>query len=112
MKINSQLIKIIKTHEYLKIGGCDFMKLDKCRYSYQLIEKILVNIAAKNRLNWKDLTNIYAHNDEIFVELCVAIILINKYMNKYFNIENGESLIYTRYDFTKMIRLYKNTQTN
>ena len=68
MKINSQLIKIIKTHEYLKIGGCDFMKLDKCLQSYLFIEKILVNIADKNRLNWNDLTNFYAHNDEIFVE--------------------------------------------
>lgn len=112
MKINSQLIKIVKTHDYLKNGGCDFMKLDNCRYSHQLIEKILVNIAAKNCVNWKYLTNIHAHNDEIFVELCVAIILINKYMSKYFNIENGESLIYTRYDFTEMIGLYKNTQTN
>lgn len=109
--LSSKKIEELKKHPFLQNGGCDFMRLNECQNSYEVIEKILLNVAARNRISWNVLLRKLVFEDG-FTELCCAMILINKYLKEIFNIEKGETLCQTGYDFSKLIEEYSHWKTN
>lgn len=111
MQLSSRDKVRLKNHPYLQEGGCDFMLLGKCKNTYEVIERILLNIAAKNSISWSKLLRTLNFEDG-FVELCCAMILINKYLRQIFNIEKGETLCQTGYDFSQLIEEYSHWETN
>lgn len=111
MEISSKMKMKLKQHPFLQKGGCDFMKLDECKYTHEVIERILLNVSAKNNTNWNVLLRTLMFED-LFTELCCAMILINTHLRQIFNIEKGETLCHTGYDFGALIEEYSHWESN
>jgi hypothetical protein len=112
INLNTRQKAKLKAHPLLLEGGHAYMHLESCRYTHELIEKVLINVAAKNALRWSVLLKTLYHDENQFIELCVAMILINKYSRLIFNIEKGENLCFTGYEFGQVIEDYNRKQTN
>jgi|JI6StandDraft_1071083.scaffolds.fasta_scaffold384565_2 hypothetical protein len=108
--LNTRQKAKLKAHPLLLEENHAFMQLHSCKYTHELIERVLINVAAKNNLKWIMLLKTLSYDEEQFVELCVAMILINKYLKLIFNIEKGEKLCLTGYEFGQVIEEYYRTQ--
>lgn len=109
MKLSPRHITLISEHPFMVYNGADFMQLEFCTKPYQVIERVLTNVAAKNGITWKDLLQTGTSDEELFIELCVAVILIDRYLKLLFNIEKADKLILTGTDFAEAIQDYNNS---
>lgn len=71
---------LIQNHPFMQKKGCEFMRLDTTQLPHQIVEKILLNVAARNSMTWKELLNTDYYDTDTFAEACVAVILVNKYL--------------------------------
>jgi len=110
--LNTRQKAKLKANPLLLDGGHAYMQLEYCKNTYELIERVVLNVAAKNGLRWNILLKTLSHDENQFIELCVAMILINRYARTLFYIENGENLCFTGYEFGKVIEYYNQTQSN
>lgn len=87
-------------------NGCDFMQLDRVRKPYEIIERILVNVGAKNGLTWKQLLDTNYTQTELFAELCVAVILIDKYLSELFFMDENDRYSLIGYEYAQILDEY------
>lgn len=101
--MTTRLLLSITEHPFMQEDGCKFMQLERCKKPYQLIEKILINVAAKNSITWKELLNAEWTDFELHPELCVAVILLNKYLYVLFNMSEADRYSLIGYKYARMI---------
>jgi hypothetical protein len=77
----------------------EFLRLHECRKPYEILERIWLNVSSKCGRSWKDIYNAKQVNCELFAELCVALILIQRALKEHakFNDEDVEELLGARF---------------
>jgi hypothetical protein len=107
--MTTRLFLSIIEHPFLQEGGCDFMQLGMCKKPYQIIEKILLNVSAKNSIKWAQLIKTEPTDYDLYPELCVAVILMDKYLYDLFNMSEADRYTLIGYKFARMIDEFKET---
>ena len=90
----------------MRKNGCDFLRLDTCQLPHQIIEKILINVAAKNGVSWKELIGVDYYNTELVAEACVAAILIEKYISPAFDDERRSNYALSGFRYYDIVEDY------
>jgi len=106
MKTNTKLLLLIQEHEFMQQYGCDFMQLYRVKKPYEIIERVLTNVAAKNGMTWKQLLQIKYTETELFAELCVAVIIIDRYLYELFRMEENVRYSLIGYEYAQIIDEY------
>lgn len=106
MKTNARILLMIQEHDYMQSNGCDFMQLYRVKKPYEIIERVLLNLAAKNGLTWKQLLETKYSQTELFVELCVAVIIIDRYLYEVFRLEENIRYSLIGYEYAQIIDEY------
>jgi hypothetical protein len=75
--LNKEILHTVRQSPWLDPYALDCLRLHECTYPYEVIERVLLNVAAKKGRSWKDIYFAKRFNTELFSELCVALILID-----------------------------------
>lgn len=94
-ELNSRTILIIQDSQWFKPYSIDFLRLNECIKAHEILERIWINVASKCSKSWKDIYNAKQENCEVFAELCVSLILIQRALKEHikFNDEEVEELL-------------------
>ena len=94
-ELNSRTILLIENSEWFRPYAIEFLLLNECRKPYEILERIWLNVASKCGKSWKDIYNAKQENCEVFAELCVSLILIQRALKEHikFNDEEVEELL-------------------
>ena len=97
-ELNSRTILLIQNSDWFKPYALAFLQLDECRKPHEILERIWINVAAKCGRSWKDIYKGKEENCDLFAELCVALILIQRALKEhmYFTDEDIEILLGAR----------------
>ena len=97
-ELNSRTILLIQNSDWFKPYALVFLQLDECRKPHEILERIWINVAAKCGRSWKDIYKAKEENCDLFAELCVALILIQRALKEhmYFTDEDVEILLCAR----------------
>jgi len=104
--MSDRLFLLIQEHSFLQKDGINFLRLDRCKKPYEIIEIILLNVASKSGITWLNLLKTKPTEIEQYAELCVAIILIDRYLAEFFNIKEEERLDLVGYQFADILDAY------
>lgn len=105
-RLTDRLFLRIQEHEFMQPKGVNFMQLERCKKPYEIIEVILLNVAAKNGIKWLELLKTDYNQADMFAELCVAVILIDRYLYEIFDISQTARLGLVGYQFTYILEQY------
>ena len=94
-ELNSRTILLIENSEWFRPYAIEFLLLNECRKPYEILERIWLNVASKCGKSWKDIYNAKQKNCEVFAELCVSLIFIQRALKEHikFNDEEVEELL-------------------
>jgi len=112
MRLTSRLFLLIQDHDFMQKGGCDFMQLQNCKKPYEVLERILLNVSAKNCISWVELLHTKQTETERFAELCVAIILIDKYLKEVFEMNEEDRNTLIGFQYSQIIDEYYGSISN
>jgi hypothetical protein len=68
------------------------MGLNETQETYQVFEVVMLNLAADMCKSWKQIYKANPRNKETFIQLCVAAILIDKWLKNRFDINESVRL--------------------
>ena len=105
-KLSTRVILLIQNHELMKLDACAFLNMEECKYTYNVFEKILVHMAERNKVKWQELWNAKPSNPELYAELCVAVLLIDRYLNDLFDYSERYRNMLIGYRFVPMLEDY------
>jgi len=105
-RLTDRLFLHIQQHEFMQPKGVKFMELERCKKPYEIIEKILLNVAAKSGITWLKLLKTEYNETERFAELCVAVILIDKYLYDIMDMSQSYRLGLVGYQFSYILEEY------
>ena len=84
MEISKDIRNKVKYSDWLKPRYCDYLQLEQCAHVYQLIERITLNTSAELSVSWKIMWDASPEDEQLFVNLIVTAILIDKYLHELF----------------------------
>lgn len=88
--LTKEILYTVRQSEWLDPYALNNLRLEECTEAYQIIERVLVNVAAKKGRTWKDIYFARRLNTELFSELCVALILIDAGLRIHLKFETEE----------------------
>jgi hypothetical protein len=88
--LSREILYTVRNSPWLDPYALDCLRLNECTEAYQIIERVLVNVAAKKGRTWKDIYFARRLNIELFSELCVALILIDAGLRTHLKFEAEE----------------------
>jgi hypothetical protein len=68
----------------------EFLRLDECRKPHEILERIWLNVASKCGRSWKDIYHAKEVNCEVFAELCISLILIQRALKEHLNFKDDD----------------------
>jgi len=89
-ELNSRTILLIQNSEWFRPYATEFLRLHECRNNYEILERIWINVASKCGRSWKDIYNAKQVNCEVFAELCVSLILIQRALKEHMKMNDEE----------------------
>lgn len=93
MKLTPKILLRIDSSKWIQDELIGFeLGLHKCTKPYQIFEKVFLNVASENSKTWKDIYNANPRNTDNFSQLCIAAILIDKWLGKVLNYQEAERL--------------------
>lgn len=109
MVISKNIRSKVKYSEWLSPRYCDYLRLEECAHVYQLIERITLNTAAELGVNWKVLWDAAPEDEQLFVNLIITAILIDKYLHELFkySTEDREKILGVK--LTNILHEYYNS---
>lgn len=78
---------MIKNSKWLEREAYESLHLETCKFTYEIFERVLVNIAASSGYKWKELHNAKPYDKELFSELVVALMIIKRGLMKHFEMD-------------------------
>ena len=105
-KLNNHIFLQIKKHDYMQKDGCAHLNLHTCKRPYEVLERILVQLAAKNSIRWQDLLKTRPNETSQYVELCVAVILIDRFLRDLFDMSERNRILLIGFEFTQIVDAY------
>ena len=84
--IPSSVMLRLRKHKYLENEFIYSLKIDECKYQYQVFEKVFETIAEDNNMCWKDIFQASHRSIEKYTLLCVSSILIDKLLRLEFHL--------------------------
>lgn len=102
-ELNSRTILLIQNSEWFKPYALEFLRLHECRKPHEILERIWLNVAAKCGRSWKDIYNAKQTNCEVFAELCVSLILIERALKEHLKMNDAEVEELLGYKFCQIL---------
>lgn len=99
--------KAIKNHSFLIEENVLFLNIDKCEHTYQIFERIFLNVAAKRCVNWQSIYHAKEEHGTLYADLIVCLILIEKYLKLNFKKNDDEVASLLGYDFYDILESYR-----
>jgi hypothetical protein len=84
--IPSSVMLKLRKHKYLENEFIYSLKIDECKYQYQVFEKVFGTIAEAHNMYWKDIFHASHRSLEKYTLLCVSTILIDKLLRTEFHL--------------------------
>jgi hypothetical protein len=84
MKLSENVLLLISQHPFL--DQVDFCDPDAVTEIYEVFEYVFLNVAARNSITWKTLLYSNTNEPRMFAEFCVALILIDRFLNYRFGL--------------------------
>lgn len=91
-ELNSRTILIIQNSQWFKPYSIDFLRLNECIKAHEILERIWINVAAKCGKSWKVIYYAKQENCDVFAELCVSLILIQRALKEHLHYNDNEVL--------------------
>ena len=88
--INQRVLKQIEQSGCLEPQYFDELNLKRCKEVHQAYEAIFLNVAARRGVHWKDIFKATSRNLELFSELCMAVILLDRCLRIHFKYNTSE----------------------
>lgn len=76
---------------------------------YQIFEGVFVNVSASIGKHWKDVYNAKNHQIELYVQLCICSILVDKWLKKRFKLHPEERVHLLGARLSEIVMKYKNS---
>jgi hypothetical protein len=89
-ELNSRTILLIQSSEWFRPYATEFLRLHECRNNYEILERIWLNVASKCGRSWKDIYKAKEENCDLFAELCVALILIQRALKEHMDLTDED----------------------
>lgn len=105
--ITKRLIDKIQSSRYLSDDFYLNIGLDKCNRVHQAYEKIFVNLAANSGHRWQNIFHASPRLFELFSELCIAVILLDRCLKNRFKYNSSERREIMGPRFCEIIDRYK-----
>lgn len=88
----------LQKHEYLDREFYESLRIEECKFQYQVFEKVFKSIAKKHNIGWRHIYRAEAKNSQSFLLLCICLIIIDKALRFEFRlpIVDRESLLLDR----------------
>jgi hypothetical protein len=96
----------IRKSEWMYSGSCDFMNFNAQMKYYLVFERIILNVAASNGIDYRLM--LHAKTDSpAYVPKCIAFILIDRTFRVIFNMSEDERISLLGVSNYKIIEEYK-----
>jgi hypothetical protein len=87
MKLTPKTLHKINSSKWIQEELIGYeLGLHKCNKAYQVFEIVMLNVASEMCKSWKDIYNANPRNSDNFSQLCIAAILIDKWLRIRFEI--------------------------
>jgi len=96
---NSVMLKL-RNNDYFDSSFANRIEIDKCKYQYEVFEKVFTTIAEDNKLKWQEIYHANEKSGRKFFLLCICCILVDKFLRSEFRIKIE--------DRSKLLGYYKN----
>lgn len=90
MTIPKSLFEAARNSKWLEGGMWRDLQVKDCDRAHQMFERILVNLAAEVRVHWRDMYNCRPIRAEVFTQLIIAAVLIDRRLDYQFKLYPGE----------------------
>lgn len=104
--ISNRIILLIESSEWMKSHSCHHLNIYDCTEPYQVFERIMLGVSASQSITWKTMYKSKQSQPEIFANLCVSIILIDKYLQEIFKMKKEDREILLGANFTQILDFY------
>lgn len=84
------LSKMIRNSIWLERTQLDSLHLENCRHSYEIFERVLVNVSASQGCKWQQLYHANQGDTYLFSELVVAAMIIKRGLMKHFEMNEEQ----------------------
>lgn len=106
--LSNEIVLNVRQSPWLDPYALDCLRLNECTEAHEIIERVLVNVAANKSRTWKDIYFARRLNTELFSELCVALILIDASLRKHlkYDVEEVDEILGAKH--SQIIKNYYN----
>lgn len=105
-QLNSRVMLSIQANPWMEHNALNALKLFECTKPHQLIERVLINVAARVGKGWKEIYNAPPTKHDLFCELCVAAILIDRGLKEHLHLHEEDVLVIMRARLSQIVETY------
>lgn len=110
MKISQRKMSLIVNNRWLTDESLSFqIGLDCCKRPHEVFETVFLNLGAEVGKDWKYIYNANPRNQQNFIQLCVAAILIDKWLMRLFNFTEIDRVRLLGNRLADIVYKYKNS---
>ena len=106
--MNYNIYKAVNNHEFLiDEKNVEFLNIEDCVHTYQIIERVFLNVSAKRGIDWKSIYHAKEEHGKLYSDLIVCLILIEKYLKQQFSFSDEEVINIIGYQFYEILESYQ-----
>lgn len=106
--MNRNICRLIDENYWFQEGMWENLELSQYSLTYQILEAVFLNVAARLEKCWKELYYATPKDEELFSELCVATIIIEKALIKYHGYTEKDIITILGYRLMDNVMKYRN----
>ena len=104
-QLSHRIIINIKSSIWFEPYYIDFLNLHECRKPHEIIERIFLNVSARINKPWKEVYHASVNNPDVFSELCVALILVQRALKDHLKMSENETTSILGGKFSNILEL-------
>ena len=110
MKMSPRKMSLIVNNRWLTDESLSFqIGLDTCQRPHEVFETVFLNLSAEIGKDWKYIYNANQRSEQNFIQLCVAAILIDKWLMRLFNFNEIDRVRLLGNRLADIVYKYKNS---
>jgi hypothetical protein len=109
--MNYNIYRGVKNHDFLIDGNTDFLNIEESTHSYQVFERVFLNVASKRGVGWQSIYHAKEEHGTLYCDLIVCLLLIEKYLKNEFLKTDDDIASLIGYEFYEIIESYRNYLT-
>lgn len=104
--MNQMIVNLVQQSHWLEQGATDFMKFHSKTFTYTIIERIYLNVAASYRVHWQQIEKASEYETELYVGKIVTYLLIMSTLKSLKKMKPHEINILMGKDFQNTLEEY------